>query len=175
MKRVFAQDEQATQALGAGLARALGTICGSNPQPFVIFLLGDLGAGKTTLVRAVLRALGVRGAVRSPTYTLMERYPLAEGSALHMDLYRLGDPEELEFLGLRDESGPGEIMLVEWPQRGARHLPAADLLIELAAGSGATADATEPAEGRWLTVTAATGPGERVVSGWRLEVPSSGF
>ena len=167
LKRVFAADETATIALGASLARALASVCQNAVQPFVIFLQGDLGAGKTTLARAVLRGLGVRGPVRSPTYTLMERYPLSEGCALHMDLYRLGDPEELEFLGLRDEPGPGEIMLVEWPHRGERHLPAADMQIELAADSEQSG---KQADGRWLAASAATGAGQQVLAQWQRQM-----
>jgi tRNA threonylcarbamoyladenosine biosynthesis protein TsaE len=97
----------------------------------VVHLHGDLGAGKSTLARAWLRRLGVAGAIRSPTYTLVERYPLAGGGeAVHLDLYRIGDAGELEFLGL-DDCDP-RLWLVEWPERGAAALPAADLAITLA-------------------------------------------
>ena len=166
MSRVLARDEAATHAFGAGLAEALARRATEDPLPFVIFLSGDLGAGKTTLVRAILRALGVDGAVRSPTYTLMERYPLPQGSALHMDLYRLGDPEELEFLGLRDDPAPGEIMLVEWPGQGERHLPAPDLCIELAADESPGEDAGAPTQRRWLDVTARSDRGAAMLTAW---------
>lgn len=117
-------DADATEILGRALA-------GTRPQSAVVFLHGDLGAGKSTLARALLRALGVQGAIRSPTYTLVERYPLAGcGEALHLDLYRIGDAGELEFLGLADADA--SLWLVEWPERGRGSLPAADLHVQLA-------------------------------------------
>lgn len=122
-------DEEATAALGADLARSL-------PPLAVVHLHGDLGAGKSTLARAMLRALGVTGTIRSPTYTLVEQYPLPQGGvALHLDLYRIADAGELEFLGL--DTGEARLWLVEWPERGQGGLPSADITIELAVlGSG---------------------------------------
>ncbi|GAB3330953.1 tRNA (adenosine(37)-N6)-threonylcarbamoyltransferase complex ATPase subunit type 1 TsaE [Marilutibacter aestuarii] len=124
-------DADATQALGAALAR-------SRPPRAVVYLRGDLGAGKSTLARALLRALGVTGTIRSPTYTLVERYPLQDGGeAWHLDLYRIADAGELEFLGL--DADETRLWLVEWAERGAGALPAADLVVELAvAGDGRT-------------------------------------
>lgn len=120
---VFLADAEATARLGAALA-------GSLPARAVAYLHGDLGAGKSTLARALLRALGVAGTIRSPTYTLVEQYPLpAGGIALHLDLYRIGDPGELEFLGL--DPAEARLWLVEWPERGQGALPAADLDIRL--------------------------------------------
>lgn len=117
-------DPAATDALGAGLAH-------TRPRRAVLHLEGNLGAGKSTLARALLRALGVSGAIRSPTYTLVERYPLGRGDeAWHLDLYRIGDPGELEFLGL-DTDEPS-LWLVEWPERGGAALPPADLRVHLA-------------------------------------------
>ena len=124
MHEFFLDDADATDALGARLARAL-------PPRAVVYLHGDLGAGKSTLARALLRALGVTGTIRSPTYTLVEQYPLADGGmGLHLDLYRIGDPGELEFLGL--DPVETRLWLVEWPERGRGGLPAADLDITLA-------------------------------------------
>lgn len=117
-------DAAATDALGQRLAV-------SRPAQAVVHLQGDLGAGKSTLARALLRALGVSGTIRSPTYTLVERYPLADGSeAWHMDLYRIGDPGELDFLGL--DEGAASLWLVEWPERAGAALPPVDLRVELA-------------------------------------------
>lgn len=126
-------DEEAT----AELARALERTRAGNA---VVYLQGDLGAGKSTLARAWLRACGVEGAIRSPTYTLVEPYALAGGgNALHLDLYRIGSPGELEFLAL-DGDGIG-LWLVEWPERGRGALPAADLTLSLAiAGNGRSLD-----------------------------------
>lgn len=137
----------------AALARALAT---TRPPHAVLHLAGDLGAGKSTLARELLRALGVQGPIRSPTYTLVERYAVPGGEAWHLDLYRIGDPGELEFLGL----DPGEacLWLVEWPERGAGALPPPDLVVELdhlVAGRGARLTALSPAGDGWVTAATA--------------------
>jgi tRNA threonylcarbamoyl adenosine modification protein YjeE len=140
-------DPQATDALGGALAAALPAACGLR-----LDLRGDLGAGKSSLARALLRALGVQGTIRSPTYTLVERYPLAAGEAVHLDLYRIAEPGELEFLGI-DDLGEARLMLVEWPERAGDALPAADLEIRLAvAGDGreAVLRATSERGAEWL-------------------------
>ena len=131
--RLRLPDPEATDRFGAVLAA-------TRPGRAVVHLRGDLGAGKSTLARALLRSLGVQGAIRSPTYTLVERYPLPAGDdALHLDLYRIGDPGELEYLGL--DPAEGALWLVEWPERGIVSLPPADLDIALALdGSGRVAD-----------------------------------
>ena len=138
-------DADATARLGEALAR-------SRPAHAVVHLRGDLGAGKSTLARALLRALGVTGTIRSPTYTLVERYPLrGGGEAWHLDLYRIGDPAELEFLGL--DADEVTLWLVEWPERGRGALPAADLVVELAvAGEGRRAELRPltPSGGAWV-------------------------
>jgi len=117
-----AQDPQQQERIGAALAR----LC---PRPALIWLEGDLGAGKTTLARGLLHGLGYRGAVKSPTYTLVE--PYEDQRCYHFDLYRLSDPEELEYIGLRDLLAGDPILLVEWPERGIGVLPAPDLKIHI--------------------------------------------
>ena len=120
-----------TEALGAQLA---GSRPGQDAVFGVIYLTGDLGAGKTTLTRGFLRELGVQTAVRSPTYTLVETYDVGDVTAVHLDLYRLSDASELENLGLREWAKAGHIWLVEWPERGADRLPEGDLVVRLTAG-----------------------------------------
>ncbi len=118
-----------TEALGAKLATTVGA---RRDVLTVVYLTGDLGAGKTTLARGFLHAAGVTGTIRSPTYTLLETYETSVATVVHLDLYRLRDPTELEPLGLRDLALPGHLWLIEWPERGAGWLPAADLEVSLA-------------------------------------------
>jgi tRNA threonylcarbamoyladenosine biosynthesis protein TsaE len=121
-------DEKATVAFGGELHDAIRRLCGESA---VVYLHGDLGAGKTTLVRGILRLMNHSGAVKSPTYTLLEPYQTDRGEVFHFDLYRLKSPEELEFLGF-DEifDGPG-FKFVEWPGQGAGWLPPANVEVSL--------------------------------------------
>ena len=156
----------ATEALGRGLAI-------TRPAHAVVHLQGDLGAGKSTLARALLRALGVEGAIRSPTYTLVERYPIPEGEAWHLDLYRIGDAGELDFLGLDD--AVATLWLVEWPERAGLALPKADLRVELATqgvGREAWLSAGTTIGERWLALLATSGEVAALSSQPQQEVPA---
>ena len=127
--RLVARNAEETRAIGARLAAAI--VAADLEDPLVVGLTGDLGAGKTTLVGGLLAALGHAGAVRSPTYTLVEPYRLAGRDVIHCDLYRLRHPGELEDLGLRDLMTARSVLLVEWPARGGDRLAAPDLSLEL--------------------------------------------
>lgn len=155
MMEITLADEQAMLALAERFARSLPCDHG-----LMIYLLGELGAGKTTFCRGVLRGLGYDGIVRSPTYTLVETYQFPQTLVHHFDLYRLSDPEELEYLGGRDYFSGQAICLVEWPQRGAGYLPPADLVIELQV----------MADGRVWRVDAQTASGKEVIQYLRKEV-----
>ena len=120
----------ATEELGARLAAARPAELTSA----VLYLTGELGSGKTTFARGFLHGCGVSDAVRSPTYTLLELYPAGALTLLHLDLYRLREPAELEALGLRDYAQPGYLWLIEWPERGVMRLPACDLSITFLVG-----------------------------------------
>lgn len=130
-----------TVRLGAALAKA--RIAG-----LVIYLRGDLGAGKTTLARGFIQALGYAGPVKSPTYTLLEEYAVGSCQIFHFDLYRLGEPDELEFLGVRDCDRDQAVWLVEWPERACEILPSADITVNLGyrdAGRVVCLEASTPA------------------------------
>jgi tRNA threonylcarbamoyladenosine biosynthesis protein TsaE len=115
-------DEAAAAAVAARFAANVAPPC-------VIWLEGDLGAGKTLFARAFVHALGYEGYVKSPSYGLLETYRVSGLQVLHLDLYRIEDPEELEFLALRDLFDETSVLLVEWPDRGGALLPAADLVL----------------------------------------------
>jgi tRNA threonylcarbamoyladenosine biosynthesis protein TsaE len=160
-------DSTATEALGRALACAWpgstsdgalrapeGSVGGAAAAGgAVVYLQGELGAGKTTCVRSLLRTFGAAGPVRSPTYTLVETYTLPALTCVHVDLYRLQSLSEVDELGLRDLLEPGSLLLVEWPERGAGALPGADLRLMLSyAGDARQAELAAPtALGvRWL-------------------------
>lgn len=144
---LFLPDEAATLELGAALAEQL---IAASETGLIVYLEGNLGAGKTTLVRGLLRALGHAGAVKSPTYTLVECYTPQGRLIYHFDLYRLADPEELEYLGGRDYFAGDSVCLVEWPGQGEGWLPAADVCLSL----------TPETQGRRATLVALTARGQ---------------
>ena len=149
-QRFHLADVAATESVGAALARALR-------GGMVVTLHGDLGAGKTTLVRGVLRALGWTGSVKSPTYTLVEHYLFSSLYLYHFDFYRFADPSEWETAGLADYFRNDAVCLVEWPERVAGLLPPPDLAITLSYGA-------QTAAGRMLVLAAHSVAGERCVS-----------
>ena len=146
-------DVTATERLGAVLAGVL-------PDGLVVFLLGELGAGKTSLVRGVLRELGYRGAVKSPTYTLLEEYTVAGKDIIHFDLYRLSDPEELDLIGIRDYFNGKASCFIEWPQRGQGFLPKEDLQIQISLDGN----------GRLARLSSSSDSGMKVLKSIQLEL-----
>jgi tRNA threonylcarbamoyladenosine biosynthesis protein TsaE len=147
----FLADEPATVACGEQMGKAISALL---DESFVVFLDGVLGAGKTTFCRGMLTAFGHKGAVKSPTYTLVEPYQLGDATVYHFDLYRLGDPEELEFMGIRDYFQPGSLCIIEWPVRGEGFLPSADVLVNITPESG----------GRRLRISAITERGNHCLA-----------
>lgn len=145
--RIDLPDPEATLALGRRLGAQLW-------PGAIIYLQGVLGMGKTSLCRGVLAALGHVGPVKSPTYTLVEPYTLTFGNVYHFDLYRLMDPEELEWIGGRDYFDGRSVCLIEWPERGAGALPPPDLTLSLAASGG----------GRILWISAGSARGDRLLA-----------
>ncbi|HZP93576.1 MAG TPA: tRNA (adenosine(37)-N6)-threonylcarbamoyltransferase complex ATPase subunit type 1 TsaE [Burkholderiales bacterium] len=139
---IFLADESATLALGKRLAKALA-------PGMYIALQGELGSGKTTLARGLLRGLGYEGRVKSPTYTLVELYKLSKLDLYHFDFYRFGDPRDLIDAGLREAFDDAAVCVVEWPEKAAEHLPRPDLRIRLNESHG----------GRIASITAETEAG----------------
>lgn len=143
----FLADEEATEALAANIAIRC-------KQHTVIYLSGDLGAGKTSFCRGFIRSFGFDGKVKSPTYTLVEPYEILNWRIFHFDLYRLTDPEELEFMGIRDYFEADCLCLIEWPDKGAQLLASADLEISIEFEE----------QGRRITLNAPTLNGQHLIS-----------
>lgn len=156
-RRHFLEDEVATEQFGRELAKC---VAGSG-KGLVVFLEGNLGMGKTTVSRGVMRGLGHEGAVKSPTYTLVEPYEDLQPPAYHFDLYRLGDAEELEYMGIRDYFAGDNLCLIEWPERGKGILPDPDLEIHL----------ERQDQGRLVVMTARSSRGVRLLNELELTGP----
>ena len=148
------------QAIGEALGHAIDAIVVASDSAFVIALEGELGAGKTTLVGGILRAYGITGPVRSPTYTLIEPYESAGKQLYHMDLYRLVDPQEVEPLGIRELLNARTVLLIEWPSKAVGALPGFDLAIDI--DYPATASASGQG-GRTVTLRALSSSGDNVM------------
>ena len=133
---IYLNDTEATEQFGASLYKILPAKC-------VVFLQGDLGAGKTTLVRGFLRASGYNGTVKSPTYNIVQEYAIAQQAVFHFDLYRLSSPEELEWIGINDYFAQQSICFIEWPDLGLGFLPEPDIIIAL----------SQQEQGRMLVMT----------------------
>ncbi|MFA9488449.1 MULTISPECIES: tRNA (adenosine(37)-N6)-threonylcarbamoyltransferase complex ATPase subunit type 1 TsaE [unclassified Mannheimia] len=128
----YCEDETKLLEFGQSFALELKNyLLQESKHSLVIYLNGELGAGKTTLTRAIVRAFGHQGNVKSPTYTLVEEYHLAPFNIYHFDLYRLADPEELEFMGIRDYFKPQTLCLLEWASKGEGMIPEADFIIQI--------------------------------------------
>ncbi|SNV33196.1 ATP-binding protein [Actinobacillus suis] len=144
---------------GQTLAKHMQTYLNCSPQyALVVYLNGELGAGKTTLTRSIVREFGHIGNVKSPTYTLVEEYQLPPYTIYHFDLYRLSDPEELEFMGIRDYFRPQTVCLLEWASRGKGMIPEADIIIQI--------DYAE--EGRNITLLPQTSVGTQLLVNFNL-------
>ena len=126
---VFLADEAATEAYGRALAHRL-------PRGAIVFLRGDLGAGKTTLARGILRGLGYSGSVKSPTYTILEPHDLPYSAVYHFDFYRIGDSRELDLIGIDELIAADALKLIEWPERAGDRLPAPDVDVRLVPDGG---------------------------------------
>ena len=149
MLQITISEESAMLHYGERLAHLLVHGC-------VISLKGNLGVGKTTLARGILRGLGHHGAVKSPTFTIVEPYQIAERRIYHFDLYRLSDPEELEYMGIRDYFTEDSIALIEWPERGQSAIPTVDIEIQI--------DYLNAGQGRRLKLVANTKMGKQILN-----------
>lgn len=157
MVRTRTRTAEETEELGARLARARHPADGALA---VLYLAGELGSGKTTFARGFARAAGVSGPVRSPTYTLLEPYPAGSITLVHLDLYRVQSPGELDSLGLREWATAHHVWLIEWPEHGAGRLPAPDLVVGFAASDA----------GHDIELTAASALG----AAWLVQLESHG-
>jgi tRNA threonylcarbamoyladenosine biosynthesis protein TsaE len=155
MKKLELQFEDEAQML-AWANDAAQSIKDGLSSGLVIHLQGTLGMGKTTLTRGFIQALGHKGNVKSPTYTLVEPYELDSIKAYHFDLYRLADPEELEFMGVRDYFASDSICFIEWPEKGEGVLPQADLVMELSPWN----------DGRCLSIESYSDAGQQQLTKW---------
>lgn len=154
---IFAANETEMTQLG----HAIFSVAAQAEPPLVsVHLEGDLGTGKTTLVRGFIRAMGVEGAIKSPTWSLMELYDAPSFSVAHLDLYRMADPEEVLYLGIEDEIEAGRLLFIEWPSKGQGILPTPDLVISI--------DHAE--EGRKLNFQALTSSAESVLGRLREQI-----
>lgn len=144
---IYLEDPQATTEIGFALGKAIAD------QRLVVYLRGDLGAGKTALCQAIIKAYGYDGRVKSPTYTLLEPYELPNALIYHFDLYRLAEPEELEFIGIRDLDSDNALFLVEWPDKGVGFLPEPDLELNM----------TVQSPGRMLYIQGISDDGKKIV------------
>jgi len=154
-------EERATERLGASIAAAVER---ADEGPLLVTFTGELGAGKTTLVRAILRGLGHTGPVPSPTYMLLEPYELAGWNIAHLDFYRLKSADELENLGLRDWLAGRRLVLVEWPENAAGGLPTPDLRVVMRHAGGA----------RSVELSAPTARGQSVLNAARARMRTAG-
>ncbi len=159
----FLPGPEDTDRLASAVAGSLMEL--SREGPICVALQGELGAGKTSWVRAMLQGSGYPGRVVSPTYTLLEPYTVGEFTILHLDLYRLSDPGELEFLGLEDMVAPLTIICAEWPERGEGVLPSPDLELQF----------SYRGEGRQLRILAFSEPGRQWLETVRLQASKMGL
>lgn len=145
---VFLADEAASVAMGQRLASLI-------TAPLVMSFDGQIGAGKTTIVRALIRDLGIKGAIKSPTFSIVEEYPCQNFSLYHFDCYRITEPDELDYIGFRDYFSEDSVCLIEWPKLAGGYLPNVDLGFELKLQHN----------GRQLVMLANTTSGERLLQG----------
>lgn len=147
--RVYCKDQEATEHLARELAKEM-------PKNMVVYLYGDLGAGKSTFARAFIQALGFEGSVKSPTYTLLEVYQYGDDKhAVHMDLYRIAEPEEIDYLSLENYENSATVTLIEWPEKGEGFIPLADIKLFFSMceqGRNLDIEATNDQATKWLEI-----------------------